>query len=159
MTTEAENTGQQTFNPLAAVYAWLIPGLGHWIGGERTRGALIFLGIAFLWICGLFLGGVDAVDRTSDRLWFVAQAGSGPIAFAVNGLNERVIKTGAVGELIDAPATRGQTPQKISTSMGIARANEYGILFTALAGLMNMIAILDAATRNRSERRREGNGT
>ena len=159
MTTEAANTGQQTFNPLAAICAWLIPGLGHWISGEKARGGLILLGIAFLWICGIFIGGLDAVDRSSDRLWFLAQAGSGPIAFAVNGLNERVIKSGNVGELIDAPAMRGQKIDKISTSMGIARANEYGILFTALAGLMNMIAILDAATRTKGERRREGEGT
>ena len=147
MITEAGNPGQQTFNPLAAVCAWLIPGLGHGIVGEKTRGGLIFLGIGFLWLCGLFIGGVDSVDRTSDKLWFVAQAGSGPIAFVVNGLNDRFIKSGKVGELIDAPAMRGQKSSKISTSMGIARANEYGILFTALAGLMNVIAILDAATR------------
>ncbi len=159
MTTEAGNTGQQTFNPLAAVCAWLVPGLGHWISGERARGGLILLGIAFLWLCGIFIGGVDAVDRKSDKLWFIAQAGSGPIAFAVNGLNEGLIKSGKVGELIDAPAMRGQKPDKISTSMGIARSNEYGILFTALAGLMNMIAILDAATRTRNDRRRERDGT
>ena len=159
MTTEAGKSGQSTFNPLAAVCAWLIPGLGHGIIGERARGGLIFLGIAFLWLCGLFIGGVDSVDRTSDRLWFVAQAGSGPIAFAVNGLNEGFIKSGKMGELIAAPATRGQKANKISTSMGIARANEYGILFTALAGLMNMIAILDAATRTKNERRREGDET
>ena len=159
MTTEAGKPGDSTFNPLAAVCAWLIPGLGHGIIGEKTRGVMIFFGIAFLWLCGLFIGGVDAVDRTSDRLWFIAQAGSGPIAFAVNELNDGLIKSGKVGELIAAPAMRGKEPGRISTSMGIARANEYGILFTALAGLMNMIAILDAATRTRNDRRREGNGT
>lgn len=156
MATEPTNR----FKPLAAILGWIIPGLGHVQIGERGRGALVFAGVAFLWVCGLLIGGIDSVDRTNDRLWFIAQAGSGPVAFVVDGLNSSLLKKGAVGELIDSPGPRSQrrgAPQQVSTLKSMAQANEYGTLYTALAGLMNIVALLDAGSRRTPNRRtREG---
>ena len=155
MATEPTNR----FKPFPAVLGWLIPGLGHVKIGERTRGVLVFSGVAFLWICGLLVGGVDSVDRTNDRLWFIAQAGTGPIAFAVDGLNSSLIKTGRMGELIESPGPRGEDGRSssviMSTFKSVAHANEYGTLYTALAGLMNIVALLDAGSRRTPNRRSE----
>lgn len=151
MATEPPNR----FNPLAAFFGWIIPGLGHFTIGERARGVLILAGVVFLWVCGIFIGGIDSVDRDEDRLWFFAQAGAGPIAFAVDGLNSNLLKSGSVGELIDAPNTRRDRSRKlqVSTFKSVAHMNEYGTLFTALAGLMNIVALLDAGSRPRRSRR------
>jgi hypothetical protein len=119
------------FNPQAAVLAWLWPGLGHIAIGQRRRGRLVMAGVLFLFIGGLLIGGLDAVDSREDRLWFLAQAMNGPIAFGANLLNQNVIKT------IQDQDLRLMT-------RGLARVNELGTLFIALAGLMNLVAVLDA---------------
>ena len=147
MTTEPGNT----FNPLAALMGWVVPGLGHWIIGEKGRGALILGGVVFLWASGLLIGGIDSVDKTEDKLWFYAQAGSGPIAFVVDGLNDRLIKSGSWGEMLDAP----KAGRQVSSYKSIAQMNEYGTLFTALAGLMNVVALLDAGSRPGANRRQK----
>lgn len=118
------------FSPTAAVLAWLWPGLGHMRHGERKRGGLIMFGVLFLFFCGLLVGGFDAVDRRDDRLWFIAQAFCGPIAFGADAVNQNYIK-----QLPDE--------RRIHTT-GLARVNEMGTLIIALAGLMNLVVVLDA---------------
>ncbi len=98
---------------------------------------------------GLFVGGLDAVDRREDRLWFVAQAGCGPIVFALDFGNETLLKTGRIGSLLDRPMPPGapRTGAVVSDRKGLAHANEFGTLFIALAGMMNVVVILDAGFR------------
>jgi hypothetical protein len=121
---------RRELNPTAAVLAWLWPGLGHIVLGERRRGGLIMLGVLFLVVLGVLIGGVDVVDRREDRLWFLAQAGCGPVAFGVDFVNQSYVK--------QMPEAR----RRRATSIG--RVNEMGTLFIALAGLMNVVVILDA---------------
>ena len=152
--TEARNNQPAGMNVVSPICAWLVPGLGHVVIGEKVRGILIFAGILFMWFCGILIGGIDSVDRKEDPLWFIAQAGSGPIAFGIDGLNTGLLKSGQVGELIESPPLRrNEPPAKVSSYKGIAHVNEYGILFTGLAGLMNLVAIIDAATRRSGDRR------
>ena len=156
MATEPTNS----FKPFPAALGWVIPGLGHVQLGERGRGALVFAGVAFLWICGLLIGGVDSVDRKADRLWFIAQAGSGPVAFIVDALNTSLLKEERVGELIESPSPRSQSTSKnaqtkVNIFKSVAHSNEYGTLYTALAGLMNIVALLDAGSRRPPKRRSE----
>ena len=88
-------------------------------------------GVLFLVGSGLLVGGIDVVDRREDQLWFLAQAGCGPVVFAVDLANQSYIK-----QL--QPASR----RLRATSLG--RVNEMGTLFVALAGLMNVVVVLDA---------------
>jgi hypothetical protein len=118
------------FSPVAAVLAWLWPGLGHIAHGEKKRGGFIMFGVLFLFCCGLLVGGFDAVDRREDRLWFIAQSLCGPIAFGADLINQNYVK-----QLPDDRRIR---------TIGLARVNEMGTLMIALAGLMNLVVILDA---------------
>lgn len=118
------------FNPAAAVLAWLWPGLGHISLGHRRRGLLIMFGVLFLFLSSLLVGGVDVVDRKDDRLWFLAQSVCGPIAFAADYVNQSYVKS-----LPD---------EQRYQATGINKPNEMGTLFCALAGLMNLVVILDA---------------
>lgn len=108
------------FDPGAGVLAFLLPGLGYVVRGERLRAAYFAGGILLLLVMGLFIGGLDVVDRVSDRWWFIAQAGVGPIAWALDWLR----------------ANHGGSPS-------IGRANEIGTLFVVLAGMCNAIAVID----------------
>lgn len=110
--------------------AWLWPGLGHISIGQKRRGLLVMFGVLFLVVVGILVGGIDAVDRVEDRLWFYAQGLCGPVVFAIDLLNQNYIKN--------------LPPEKLLQATGLARVNEMGTLFVALAGLMNLVVILDA---------------
>jgi TM2 domain-containing membrane protein YozV len=151
------SSDEQRFNLLPAVAGWVFPGLGQILLGERIRGLLAMAGVLILFVGGVLVGGVDAVDRTEDRLWFVGQAGAGPIAFAASYANDSLIKSGRVGTLLPTPpsaSTRGQpgSPPTVSSLKGLAHPNEFGTLMCFLAGLMNFIVILDALSRAPRER-------
>jgi drug/metabolite transporter (DMT)-like permease len=121
---------ERVFNPIAAVLAWLWPGAGHLFLRQKRRGRFIMFGVLFLFVGGIFIGGVDSIDRRDDRLWFLAQGLCGPVAFAVDWVNQTKVKTLPKPEQYDAIA--------------INKPNEIGTLFSAMAGLMNLIVILDA---------------
>ncbi len=125
-----DSPGRSSNRPLAALLAWLLPGLGHMYLGQRFRGRMILLGTLFLVTFGVLIGGVDVVDMQRDRLWFIAQAGTGPIAFLLDLLNQALLKTAS-------PGTQAQF-----TSLG--NLNSTGTLYIALAGLMNVVVIIDA---------------
>ncbi len=118
------------FSPGAALAAWLWPGLGHILLGERKRGLYIMGGMLGLVLAGLLIGGLDAVDRREDRLWYFAQVLAGPVVVAADVVNQTYVKS--------LPA------EQYMRSVSLGRVNEMGTLFIALAGLMNLIVILDA---------------
>jgi hypothetical protein len=118
------------FNPGAAILAWLWPGAGHISLGQRKRGGLIMFGVLFLVLLGILIGGFDCVDRREDRLWFLAQGCCGPITFAADWVNQQWIK--------------GLPDEERVLTTGVSHVGEMGTLFVALAGLMNLVVVLDA---------------
>lgn len=165
---------ENRISPTAAVLAWLWPGLGHISLGERRRGLLIMFGILFLFVSGLLVGGIDCVDRRHDRLWFLAQSVCGPIVLGTDLINQRFIQRLPADWREDPPPPRrddgrssavvqdldwrpGRDPEILRRyaendtellaahhRIGLGRASEMGTLFIALAGLMNLVVILDA---------------
>ena len=152
--------------PFAALLAWVWPGLGHITRGQRRRGFLIMFGMLFLFFTGLLVGGLDCVDRKHDRLWFMAQSGCGPLTFVADWANQRLVQTLPAGwRETPAPASSSLRLQQIEWQrdeelrrryldgdqtlltalrrVGFGRVAEMGTLFVALAGLMNLVVILD----------------
>ena len=127
ITKSKEQTG---LNVRATLMAWIFPGLGHISLGQHRRGRLICLGVLFLVVTGVLVGGIDAVDHKHDRLWFIAQVCCGPIVIAIDMATQFFI--------VDAPI------EKRATLVGLSHVNEIGTLFVAMAGLMNLVVILDA---------------
>ena len=109
------------------------------------------LGIVGLFLTGLLVGGLDCVDRREDGLWFLAQGGAGPLAFLVDAANVFLLKSGRVGELLPMTLPNGNMVQ-VSSLKSVGAANDVGILFTAMAGLMNVVALLDALRGPRGSR-------
>lgn len=128
-------------SPLAALMACVFPGLGYVYYGEIKRGALVGAGVMFLFLGGMLLGGIDVVDKRDDRWWFLLQAGTGPSAFVMDWVNQNHIKNPGTG---------------VSHS-SLSHVNEIGSLACAMAGMLNIIAIVDclwappAPTRRRRE--------
>jgi hypothetical protein len=155
MSESAASATRTTLNFRAAVLGWILPGLGHASLGDRRRGLLVGGGVLGLFLGGLLIGGLDVVDRREDHLWFLAQAGAGPVAWVADYANANLVASGRFGELLEAAhpdpmAPRG-TVVEVSSLKSLAHPNEMGTLFAAMAGLMNVVAVLDAMSRRPAE--------
>lgn len=122
---------------LAALLGWCLPGLGHISIGHKRRGTYILLGAMSLIIGGIFIGGIDAVDHKNDFLWFLAQAGAGPIVVLIDLCTQNMIASLPVDEK--------------ASLVGLSHVNEIGTLFIAMAGLMNVVMMLDVLYREPGE--------
>ena len=122
--------------PIVVLASWLLPGAGYWLIGQRSRGLTIGITILTLFLLGLLVGGMRVVEPASgyfspdffravgQKPWFVGQILAGPVA------------------LVAAAIGRGEG--FVTTH---ARINEIGTLYTAVAGMLNLLAIIDAAHR------------
>ena len=105
--------------------AWLVPGAGHWYLGMRGRGVVIFVAICTMFVLGLALGGLEVVDPENSKPWFVAQI--------VSGL----------------PAIISTLMQKPQMAAGYGRGVDLGQVYAGVAGLLNLLCLLDALARCR----------
>lgn len=155
-----------------AAFGWLVPGGGHWLLGEKTRGLTIGITVVALFLMGITVGGVRVVEvpRFNDRGQFNVMLIEGRV---VKGKNSQTIPLSLIPELREKPwsllqvltgpvavaggaasvwASRTSTDDGSYVPRGArphARMWEIPVLYTAVAGLMNLIAIVDAAHRAR----------
>ena len=141
----------------APVLAMLLPGLGHLSLGYRRRGVLAMVAVLGMFASGLLVGGIDAVDSEEDFPWFLAQSLNGPIAYGTDWANRSMLKSGRVGTLLptppptDAAGRPAQGSFTVSSLKGVGAANEFGTLFIALGGLMNLVLVMDVTRRERAD--------
>jgi len=102
--------------------AWLVPGGGHLLVGRRGRALLFGLLIAALFFGGLALDGKVYRPVSGDPLSYLA-------AFGASGVGSLYIVV-HVFELGEGDVS--------------APYREYGNTFTLVAGLLNLLVILDA---------------
>jgi len=126
--------------PLVALVGWLLPGFGYWLLGQRARALTICITVLSLFTLGCLIGGVRIVEAPSggatfissiaEKPWFVPQALAGPITIAA---------AFASHELQQNSQLKFITPH--------ARIAEIPTLYTAVAGMLNLLAIIDASYR------------
>ncbi len=107
---------------LALLAGWLIPGAGHLLTRRWIRGGLLFAAIGLMFILGLLMQGKLYTADPSDPLAFLGFIGD---------LGSGLLYIG--GRLLGA----GQTPVQVVTA-------DYGTKFIVVAGLLNVIAAVDA---------------
>jgi hypothetical protein len=163
---------EESLEIVAGVLALVVPGLGHWSLGERKRAMLIAMGVLGLFFGGILIGGIDVIDSKEDTIWFAGQALVGPLAFGVDYLHQNRFKVigpvdvrnpdgtiSTIDRLRSALPTEGRDAQGRAVPGGrppniksLGRMNELGTLFATIAGMLNLIAIIDAALHARRER-------
>lgn len=120
---------------LAAVLGWLLPGLGHIFIGERTRGIVFLVVICLTYWSGVAIGGVRSVVNPQEhKLWFMAQMCTGGNTLAAVGL-------GKVAP--DRHDDDGNLIPPVDHWIGV----DVGIHYTGVAGLLNLLVILDVILR------------
>jgi hypothetical protein len=123
--------------PLVVLAGWLCPGGGYLLLGQRGRAATVGLTIVIIFVLGLLIGGIRVVEPFSidaagggllwqiqQKPWFIGQVLNGPIALITAHFS----------------ATPG-------LPVSHARSWEIGTLYTAVAGMLNLMAMIDSSYR------------
>lgn len=147
---------------LAALLAWLIPGLGHFYQGRTAKGMLFFVAIMATFVYGLYLGGSPAVGwgrvvyiawNAEEHRWhYFCQLGMGLPALpaliqASRASADKPTWWGgfmAPPRLTEEPGHHLDRPTESTLHLHLNRFFELGTVFTMVAGLLNILAIFDA---------------
>lgn len=131
------------FLPLAAgLCAWLFPGAGHWLIGERKRAAVIAVFVTGLFVAGLYIGSIAVIDPTHDAISYYTQIPASPAVFYLNNLSKQM------GE--GTPGGR---------MLVFGRPNEIGQIYTSVAGMLNLLCILSAILMADAQQRQKRGGS
>lgn len=99
---------------------WAVPGAGYWLINEKKRAAVIFIAILTTFAIGLYIGSYGVVNPVHAKPWYLAQILTSP-AVAILGhfstVNDMLI---------------------------FGRENDYGQIYTGIAGLLNLLAIINS---------------
>lgn len=160
---------------VAALLAWLVPGLGHYYQGRMAKAILFFVCIMGTFVYGLYLGGSQELGwgrsvyfswRTGDkRLPYLCQLGIGIPAMPALVQASRVrdgkppLMDGFMAPPLLDSSQAGPLDQPTLDTLHekLHRFFEFGTVYTMVAGLLNVLVIYDAwggpvfADRSRKE--------
>jgi len=120
MTAPRSKENYTIFLLIVGLLAWLVPGAGHLLIKEKKRAIIIFTTIALTFCAGLYVGSIGVINPVGAKPWYVAQIMNSPIV-AVLGY---VVTTGDYSVF--------------------GRPNEIGQIYTSIAGLLNLLCIVNA---------------
>ena len=103
-----------------ALLSWLIPGGGYFWLKEKKRAIIIFITIVLTFCTGLYIGSIGVVDPVVAQWWYVAQIMSSPMVAVLGHFT-----------------AGGGYPV-------YGRPNEIGQIYTSIAGLLNLLCIVNA---------------
>ena len=148
---------------LAALLAWLVPGMGHIYQGRTGKGLLFFVCILGTFVFGLWIGGGKVVYASSagEEPWrwqYYCQLGVG--LPAMPALVERARKedgkppllggvmrppNGAPQQWKDDSGHMTTQPNELAEwTVAMHPRYELGTVYTVIAGLLNLLVICDA---------------
>ena len=122
MARDASAAQANSMTYVAPIAGWLVPGLGHLIQRRYGRGVLLMLAIFTMFFAGLGMQGKIYSFNTGDLLdilGFIGDVGVGALYFIARMMNW------GIGNIHRAVA-------------------DYGTKFIVVAGLLNVIAAVDA---------------
>jgi hypothetical protein len=127
---EPDKTVEAAARPIpevAAVLAWLVPGLGHFYLRQRPKAIILLCAIMSAFVIGIILADFQAISIEQHKYAFFAQIGAGGPALSV---------LAATAGGLAAPAGREVDPM-----------HSIGLLYTMVAGLLNFVVACDAYER------------
>ncbi|HEX8322823.1 MAG TPA: DUF6677 family protein [Tepidisphaeraceae bacterium] len=145
--------------PLVALCGWILPGLGYVLVGQRARGLIAGGAVLLTFLMGLLIGGVRVVDvpgydvQGQPRMLRVARGSDASVwALRANFKGEVFNKPWYIAQALVGPvnalATWGSLrAADASYRQATARVFDIGTLYTAVAGMLNLLIIVDATYR------------
>jgi len=113
---------------VAAVLAWIVPGLGHIYAGERRRGLILMATIAVTFWTGVAIGGVQSTVK--PRLWLIGQSCAGV----------HTVAAWTVGQWRASSYPMERFPSERADFL----AEDVAVIYTGVAGMLNVLLIIDA---------------
>jgi len=108
------------FLSVVGAAAWLVPGGGHYLLGKKRQAIVIFVALALTFLVGLYIGSVGIIDSVGAKPWYAAQMMNSPMVYFLAQIN-----------------AAGNYPV-------YGRPSEYGQIYTSIAGLLNLLCIVNA---------------
>ena len=192
----SESHSSQVSPVLVGVCAWLVPGAGYFLIGQRTRAITVCATIIALFLLGIVIGGIRIMDppgwgeygfmdqliqqydkarqgmgqdytriepnsaeqagdprmddkdqpagpallrepvaELGDKPWYVGQILCGPLTLAASAIS------------VSAAHPTANAPMQEGWPASHSRSWEIGALYTAVAGMLNLLVIIDSTSR------------
>jgi hypothetical protein len=110
----------------AVALGWLVPGGGHFLLKRSGRGALVLFSVAGMFLCGLMMQGAMFQPQTGDLLTTVINTG------------------GFIGNLCSGILYLLSQWFGYNQADLAGHVHDYGTKFLVTAGLLNLLAMVDA---------------
>ena len=112
--------GHIAFLLIVGLIGWFVPGGGHLVLKEKKHAVIIFVTIALTFATGIYIGSIGVINPVGAKPWYVAQIMNSPAVAAIG----RMTASG------DYPV--------------FGRPNEIGQIYTSIAGLLNLLCVVNA---------------
>ena len=104
---------------VVALSGWLIPGAGYFVLNEKKRAIIILVTVTLTFCIGLYVGSIGVIDPVGAWPWYLAQILNSPMVAGLGHL------TAGGGYHV------------------YGRPNEIGQIYTSIAGLLNLLCIIN----------------
>ncbi len=105
---------------LVGLAGWVVPGGGYFLLKETRRAVIIFVTIVLTFVLGIYIGSIGVIDPIGARLWYFVQMMNSPFVAIIGRF------TAGGGYLV------------------YGRPNEMGQIYTSIAGLLNLLCIVNS---------------
>ncbi len=105
---------------IVGLLSWLVPGGGYFLLKEKKRAIIIFTAIALLFCTGLYIGSIGVIDPVGAKVPYAGQIMNSPMVAVLGHIT-----------------AGGGYP-------AYGRPNEIGQIYTSIAGLLNLLCIVNA---------------
>jgi hypothetical protein len=110
----------------AVALGWLVPGGGHLLLKRSGRGALLLVSVTAMFLCGLMMRGAMFQPQTGDLLTTVINTG------------------GFIGDICSGSLYLLSSWLGYNQPDVAGHVHDYGTKFLVTAGLLNLLAMVDA---------------
>lgn len=126
---------------VAGILGWIIPGAGHWYLGLRGFAIVFFLAITLPYATGLALGGVLRFANPRENRWLFAAE----VPVLGYTLPAMLVSEDVAKHLRQAEARDEELD--LTRYAAFYPAADVAQIYLATAGLLNILAIIDALAR------------
>lgn len=140
--------------PFVALLGWLVPGLGYWLIGMKHRAFYAGITIFLVFAMGLLISGVRCVDvpgYDADGNLITLGSSTSPALIRKAPFRAVFDKPWYIPQIMAGPLTIASSVWSVNAAAtypkATARLFDIGTLYTAIAGMLNLLVIIDAAHR------------
>jgi TM2 domain-containing membrane protein YozV len=147
---------------LALILAWVVPGLGHFLLGQKGRGIVFALTIHGLFALGLLIAGAKAINPPEQAIWTYTQFLTGWPMLLANRIEK--IKAAEYEKLYDQyrqqrPSDKDDSVREEREKYGREFMKEHpyftnhpkiqdiGAVYCGIAGMLNLLVMFDVLLR------------